>query len=250
MIVPLTIRNITLGEGRPKICVPLTAKYMDELAVQLQQLQSSHYDLVEWRVDFPESDGDFAPMYELIRQSIGNAPLLATFRTANEGGQRNLSNSAYLALYQKLLTLGVDLIDVEWQKSLGLIQQLIQEAHLHGAHVILSNHDFTKTPPKDEIIRRLTSMQDMGGDLLKIAVMPQSKADVLTLLDATQEMAELYARRPLITMSMGALGAVSRLCGYFSGSALTFGTAGASSAPGQMDANTMKPILELLGSIQ
>ncbi|STS80155.1 3-dehydroquinate dehydratase [Klebsiella pneumoniae] len=66
----------------------------------------------------------------------------------------------------------------------------------------MSNHDFHKTPAQEDIIYRLRRMQDLGADLPKIAVMPQSPQDVLTLLAATLTMKEKYATRPLITMSM------------------------------------------------
>ncbi len=68
-------------------------------------------------------------------------------------------------------------------------------------------------------------MQDMGADIPKIAVMPQSKRDVLTLLCATEEMVTDYADRPIITMSMAGTGVISRLCGEVFGSSMTFGAA-------------------------
>ena len=89
-------------------------------------------------------------------------------------------------------------------------------------------------------------MQDLGADIPKIAVMPQSKADVLTLLSATEEMATNFADRPIITMSMAATGLISRLCGEVFGSAATFGAVGKASAPGQMNAKDLETILSLL----
>ncbi len=112
--------------------------------------------------------------------------------------------------------------------------------------VVASNHDFEKTPEKDEIVRRLRKMQELGADIPKIAVMPQSRKDVLTLLSATEEMASEYADRPIITMSMSATGLISRLCGECFGSALTFGAVGKASAPGQMNASDLSEILNLI----
>ena len=93
------------------------------------------------------------------------------------------------------------------------MDQLVQDLHALDAYVIMSNHDFQKTPAKGEIIKRLKKMQDLDADLPKIAVMPNSSADVLTLLSATEDMATKYADRPLVTMSMGGLGSISRLSG-------------------------------------
>ena len=97
-----------------------------------------------------------------------------------------------------------------------------------------------------ELIYRLRKMQDMGADILKVAVMPQNKADVLTLLSATEEMYRLYAQRPLLTMSMASDGVISRLCGEVFGSAATFGMVGQGSAPGQIPADQLEQVLEIL----
>ena len=84
-------------------------------------------------------------------------------------------------------------------------------------------------------------MQDMNADIPKIAVMPQNKKDVLTLLAATEEMTTNYADRPIITMSMAGTGVISRLCGEVFGSSMTFGAAKKASAPGQMGVNDLTP---------
>ncbi len=76
--------------------------------------------------------------------------------------------------------------------------------------------------------------------------MPRSRADVLTLLSATEEMARRWADRPIITMSMGGDGVVSRLCGEVFGSAMTFGTAGQASAPGQIPVEELRVVLNIL----
>lgn len=95
-------------------------------------------------------------------------------------------------------------------------------------------------------VGRLRKMQELGADLPKIAVMPQNKRDVLTLLLATEEMTRKYADRPIITMSMAGTGVISRLCGEVFGSALTFGAAKKASAPGQMGVNELETVLRLL----
>lgn len=53
------------------------------------------------------------------------------------------------------------------------------------------------------MIRRLILMDEMGADILKIAVMPKAKTDVLELFAATEEMGRLYTEKPVVTMSMG-----------------------------------------------
>ena len=126
------------------------------------------------------------------------------------------------------------------------MKAVVETAHANGVKVIASNHDFHKTPAKEEIVSRLRKMQELGADIPKIAVMPQNKKDVLTLLTATEEMASEYADRPIITMSMSGTGVISRLCGEVFGSALTFGAVGKVSAPGQMGIEDLTTVLGLL----
>ena len=92
----------------------------------------------------------------------------------------------------------------------------------------------------------MVQMQQAGADLPKLAVMPRSRTDVLTLLAATAEMADCHPDTPVITMSMGALGAVSRLCGEAFGSAMTFANPGTASAPGQVPLDVVNAVLDSL----
>ena len=123
------------------------------------------------------------------------------------------------------------------------VRRLVRTAHENGVPVIVSNHDFKKTPPKEELLDRLENMQELGADILKIAVMPESTEDLLTLLAATEDGGR-YLKQPIVSMSMGGKGILSRVAGESFGSAITFGTAGAASAPGQLPAEELKEILE------
>ena len=128
----------------------------------------------------------------------------------------------------------------------SVLEKVIKTAHECGVKVIASNHDFRKTPPKEELIARMRKMQELGADIPKIAVMPQSTEDLLTLLSATEEMRRCYADRPVITMSMAGTGLISRLCGEVFGSALTFGAVGKASAPGQINVNELERVLDII----
>ena len=91
-----------------------------------------------------------------------------------------------------------------------------------------------------------TGNADMGADIPKMAVMPQTKKDVLTLLSATEEMASDYADRPIITMSMAGLGSISRIACEIFGSCLTFGSGAQASAPGQIGAEALHQALQIV----
>ena len=207
-------------------------------------------DVVEWRVDWYEDIFDFTKTeatMQALREVLGEMPILFTFRTSKEGGEKAIETEAYVELNQNAAKTGlVDLVDVEAFTGDDAVKAVVDIAHENGVKVIASNHDFHKTPEKEEIVSRLRKMQELGADIPKIAVMPQNKKDVLTLLAATEEMVSEYADRPIITMSMSGTGVISRLCGEVFGSALTFGAVGKVSAPGQMGIEDLTTVLGLL----
>ena len=127
-----------------------------------------------------------------------------------------------------------------------IMKDMVRRAHEKNIAVVASCHAFKDTPPRDYLVETMRRMQVLGADIAKYAVMPNSPRDVLELLDATLTMQEKYDDTPLITMSMGKPGIISRLCGEVFGSCMTFGTAGASSAPGQIPADQLKHILDIL----
>ena len=244
------VKNTVIGEGRPKICVPIVGKTKTDILEEAKKITTLPVDVVEWRVDWFEGVFDFAQVEDVLkdlRAALGNTPILMTFRTSKEGGEKAIEPEAYAELNIKAAQTGyVDLIDVEIFTGDEIVKKIIDGAHAAGVKVVASNHDFFKTPAKADIIYRLRKMQDMNADIPKIAVMPQNRKDVLTLLAATEEMATNYADRPIITMSMAGTGVISRLCGEVFGSSMTFGAAKKASAPGQMGVNDLSTVLDLL----
>lgn len=244
------VRNIEIGAGIPKICVPIVGVTREEILAAAENIKSTKADVVEWRVDWYEDIFDFTKTeatMQALREVLGEMPILFTFRTSKEGGKKAIETEAYVELNQNAAKTGlVDLVDVEAFTGDDVVKAVVETAHANGVKVIASNHDFHKTPAKEEIVSRLRKMQELGADIPKIAVMPQNKKDVLTLLAATEEMVSEYADRPIITMSMSGTGVISRLCGEVFGSALTFGAVGKVSAPGQMGIEDLTTVLGLL----
>lgn len=248
----LKVRDLEIGAGAPKIIVPIVGVTKEEIIEEAKTFDSIPVDVVEWRVDWFEHVFEFEKVKEVLkelREVLGNTPLLVTFRTSKEGGEKAIEAEAYAELNISAAKTGyVDFVDVEIFTGDDIVKKIIDGVHAEGVKVIASNHDFHKTPAKSDIIYRLRKMQDMGADIPKIAVMPQNKRDVLTLLSATEEMVTDYADRPIITMSMAGTGVISRLCGEVFGSSMTFGAAKKASAPGQMGVKDLETVLHLLHS--
>lgn len=244
------VKNLRIGEGIPKICVPITGETTEQIVEEAAALDIGEIDLVEWRADFYEhakENDKVIHVLEKIRAVLPDMPLIFTFRTAKEGGEKAISPNQYMELNKTIVnTRIIDIVDIELDNEETAVKNIIEFAHFHDVRVILSNHDFHQTPEKEEIIRRLNKAQKLGADLPKIAVMPNSTADVLTLLEATSIMREQYAKRPIITMSMAGSGVISRLAGEVFGSAITFGASKKASAPGQVNVKELRNVLTLL----
>ncbi|MBQ6315022.1 MAG: type I 3-dehydroquinate dehydratase [Mogibacterium sp.] len=244
------VRNTVIGEGMPKICVPIVGVTKEAILEEAKAITKLPADVVEWRIDWFEDVFDFDKLEDVLkalREVLGDMPILMTFRTSKEGGEKAIEDDVYADINIKAAQTGlVDMVDVEVFTGDEIVKKIIDGAHAAGVKVVASNHDFGKTPDKDDIVGRLRKMQDLGADIPKIAVMPNSKRDVLTLLAATEEMATEYADRPIITMSMAGTGVISRLAGEVFGSALTFGAAAKASAPGQMGVEDLKTVLTKL----
>lgn len=234
-------------ESYPLICLPLIGKSENEVMNELTVAKKMSPDMIELRADFLEEITNTERVIDLVHtiSKTTDIPLLFTIRSEKEGGQAiPLSDVEIVELLCEVAkSTSVAWLDYEVNNDRQLIQQFMYLAHEHGKKVVLSYHNFNETPDNALLIDCFKKMDTYNADFAKIAVMPQSKADVRRLLEVTA-LADETISIPVITMSMGELGKVSRIIGWVYGSALTFGIGVASSAPGQI------PIVELRAAIQ
>ncbi|MBU3084075.1 type I 3-dehydroquinate dehydratase [Acinetobacter seifertii] len=231
-----------------KTIVPITAKTKEQALAQAQVIaNTADADLAEFRIDLLSFASDTKQVIALgheLKKILGHKPMIATIRTKNEGGQLEISDADYGKTYQAYLKNPfMDWLDVEMFRDQKLVSEIVQKAHQKKVLVVMSNHDFQKTPSQDEIEKRLLKQDQMGADILKIAVMPKSKQDVFTLMNATLKVSQ-QTTKPLLTMSMGQLGTISRVATANMGGSYSFGMIGQASAPGQIDVTKLKQILQ------
>lgn len=231
-----------------KTIVPITAKTKEQALAQAQVIaNTADADLAEFRIDLLSFASDTKQVIALgheLKKVLGNKPMIVTIRTKNEGGQLEISDADYGKTYQAYLKNPfMDWLDVEMFRDQKVVSEIVQKAHQKKVLVVMSNHDFQKTPSQDEIEKRLLKQDQMGADVLKIAVMPKSKQDVFTLMNATLKVSQ-QTTKPLLTMSMGQLGTISRVATANMGGSYSFGMIGEASAPGQIDVTKLKQILK------
>lgn len=237
----IQVGSLVFDSKKMKICVPVCEKSLSEICDALRKIHTTPADLVEWRMDY--FDADIRLAAKAVFEAARPLPVLCTFRTKAEGGERDITTEDYFALNLALSEAGAAMVDLElmrctaWGKS---AQDYIQKLHENGTVVVLSSHDFEKTPPRAELVERFAAMRALGADLPKIAVMPQTQRDVMVMLSAMTEAASGGA---LIGISMGELGKMTRVRGGAFGSVMTFACKEKASAPGQIDAETLAKLL-------
>lgn len=242
----ITIDGLTIGEGIPKVCVPIVGVSKDEIIEQTRNACASESDLVELRIDYYDGCRNVNLVSELLEclTEYMTKPCIFTLRGKEEGGELAVTNQEYMDILSVAMKNDIiQFVDVELSRERDTFVKIIQKAHEHNKKVIVSSHDFTRTPKKEVLLEKLEQMESLGADIAKIAVMPKDLNDVLILLDTTV-LAKENLQIPIITMSMGKLGAISRAAGQIFGSCVTFGIAGKASAPGQIPATALKKMME------
>lgn len=240
-----------LSDGRiPLICVPLVARTRADLLADAALVVSQKPDVIEWRADYfdgIESGGLVVSAGLALREITGKIPLIFTLRSSAEGGNPvSLSTQAMSALQLALTDLPFEFHDIEMRQPTTLIHDLVHKVQARGGKTILSAHDFQGTPDNDALESLFLRAHQLGADVAKIAVMPQTPDDVLRLLAVTRRVSQMLPI-PIISMSMGSLGIMSRIFGGVFGSALTFASGAGASAPGQLPIEDLRAMLNRLG---
>ena len=238
------------GARFPAICAPLVGRTVERLLAETAVVAAKKPDLLEWRVDFFEGIADTQLVVAVlgrIKRASGGLPLIFTRRSMREGGERiPLTEGEVISLYRAVCQTGhVDLVDFEMGNHPADVLEMRELTQARGIKLILSFHDFDRTPPVEVLLQRFAQAEALGADVAKIAVMPQGMDDVLTLLSATL-LSSKALKIPVVSMSMGRFGAVTRLCGWAFGSAMTFAVGESSSAPGQLAIEDVDAGLALL----
>jgi 3-dehydroquinate dehydratase-1 len=248
--LPVAVRGVVIGGPRPLICLPLVGESKEQVLREAEGLVALRPDLLEWRVDaceLVENIGECLALLRELRQSIGEIPLIFTCRIALEGGLKKLTQEKRLELFTAAIASGnVDLVDIELCNEAKFVKVIQERAKTDNVKVILSYHNFKETPSEPFIYSKLVEAQTAGADIAKLAVMPETYGDVLTLLSATNKARNERVRVPMVTMSMGPEGAVSRLAGGLFGSDITFAVGLRASAPGQIPIQELKMGMALL----
>jgi len=187
----------------------------------LKELSQQGVTIIEVRVDY--LDGDDKAVLEYLK-SIRNKTDFGIIGTIRENDQ-NRENR--LDSFRTLMK-GFDCVDIELDA--GIIREVIASAHQAKTKVLVSHHDYKITPSAAELDSIVTESNELGADLIKIAVMANDQADVTNLLNFTAT----CPQKNLVTISMGSIGTISRYIAPLFGSLMTYGYIQSPIAPGQV----------------
>lgn len=191
-------------------------------------------DVLELRIDLLDSD---ARKILVQIKNIG-MPVIITNRMKQEGGAWEGSEAERIQKLSSLLPLA-DAVDIELCAEER--DAVVKKAKSTGKTVIISTHDFQRTPEIDVMLGVIRESFEAGADIAKLAVMPQSFEDVLRLLEVT-----LHSKGAVCTIAMGDIGRHSRVIAPIYGSVMTYGYVDAPTAPGQLKVDELKSILKIL----
>jgi 3-dehydroquinate dehydratase-1 len=235
-----------MGGEKQLVCQPIVAQNKQELLEQAKEVVRLEPDIIEWRAD------SYLDLHEIksagyqLRKQANNIPLIFTLRHLQEGGARQISQDMRLEVMKEVVQAGlVDVLDIEIINEQDFIAEIKKIVDENAVKLILSYHDFKQTPAEKDIVAKLKQAEELGADIAKLAAMPKDYRDVLSLLNAT------YTARndldiPIITISMGSMGIISRIAGGFFGSDVTFAAGKVSSAPGQIRIEELRNIIRIM----
>ena len=241
--------KLNIGEGHSKIVVSLLGENLEKLSRQIKDILSSHryVDIVELRADYfsDETLANLEQFLTTLQEELKGIPILFTYRTKGQGGHGDYSSDEYFELLHRAIQHpAIELVDIEMLMYDDIVKPLMDLSRSEAVGVVLSYHNFEYTPKFKELMAIYTSMQEMGGDILKVAVMPETGHDVLVLLQAVFE-AKQQVSQYIVGISMSELGKISRIAGGVFGSCITFGAITESAAPGQLHVDILKNQLEM-----
>ncbi|MDD8049376.1 MAG: type I 3-dehydroquinate dehydratase [Thomasclavelia sp.] len=243
------VKNVRIGEGLPKVCVPITSATHYDIIDRFNKLNNKDIDLIEFRIDYFEelnNQNSIDNLFKTIKSLNIVKPIIFTCRTLKEGGKADIEKPAYKDLYLKAIeSKAFDIFDIELNLGANMLIDLEEACHSNDMKILISFHDFDMTNQRDSIIQKFDQMESYKADIYKIAMMPENINDVLSVLEISDYASKEY-KKPIVAISMSKIGIATRLLGETIGSAITFGCDGDCSAPGQIDYKDLKTVLNIV----
>jgi 3-dehydroquinate dehydratase-1 len=231
----MQIGTVELGKI-PRIIVALGQNYADGL----KKARELKIDLIEARLDLLEVVNEAEIKKFLDSVADYGFYAVSTLRPSWEGGKFTGSESERLELFKLIVSHpATGAVDIELKSE--LVEEIRKLCRENGKKLIVSYHDFEKTPLEDEITEILSRALKRGADIVKVAFMGKSNEDAQRVCCVLSKF-----NHPKVFMVMGEEGAFTRVVGFSFGSLLTYTFFGKPVAPGQIEAERLIKLISSL----
>jgi 3-dehydroquinate dehydratase type I len=196
-------------------------------------------DFIEIRMDTFESYDGLSKIVKATK-----IPLIATNRLVEEGGLFKGDEKKRIKTLMDAARLGFEFIDIEL--SVKNVAKITNKIHSLGSKVIISYHDFNRTPSTNEIQRIFEKELSNGADVCKLVTTAHKFSDNLGLLNFINNN---YDEARIVCFAMGKFGRISRLVSPLFGAFFTMASIekGKETGPGQLEIGEMRELYEKLG---
>ncbi|WP_434311055.1 type I 3-dehydroquinate dehydratase [Hominifimenecus sp. rT4P-3] len=224
------LRNVVLGSGSLALIMPIAAKDTEEVVSLAKEFEAYDPDILEWRVDYFDEVENIPILLEAakaLRETVGDRAVMATPRHKEENGVREIKPEKKKEILLALIRSGViDMVDVEMRYGEAYIRSLQEECQKYGVALMVSYHDLQHTPDSAEIISLLKKEVELGADVCKVSFVAETYGDNDRLGKAIAEARTAGVDAPIVSISAGPKGTLSRICGDVFGSDGTFVSTG------------------------
>lgn len=232
------IRNLLIGDGTVKICLPISSAWAGELLVEASDAANSPCEIVEWRADYLADlffDEFRRSLLAEIRERTSGKALLFTLRTREEGGMFPHGEKEYFSLCREAAASGlIDILDFELSKEKKALSEGISFVKACGVKVLLSAHLFGEAPNREKLLDMLSSMEALDADIAKLAVTVKNEEEADFIMETAAEASENCIGIPLVMIAMGEAGKKTRRLSPYFGTSLTYARGKNTTAPGQL----------------
>jgi 3-dehydroquinate dehydratase type I len=221
------------------ICVCILANNIENAIRKIRSVEKNNPDLIEIRLDY---FNDFNNMKNILKST--KIPLIATNRSAGEGGSFKEDEGSRMKILLDAARSGFEYVDIEL--STNDVAKIAKNLQSLGSNVIISHHDFNKTPSNNEIRKIYEEMLNIDADVCKIVTTANDYNDNLRLLSFLNEN---FGKSKIVCFAMGDFGKISRIFSPIFGGFFTMASLekGQETGLGQIEIGELKELYNKLG---
>ncbi|MBU0757836.1 MAG: shikimate dehydrogenase [Nanoarchaeota archaeon] len=222
-----------------KICISIVAETVESI-YEKTKTALRLADLVEVRLDHVR-DIKKEDIIKILVKSPEN--IIVACRSISCGGNYGGDEESRMALLFEAIERGAGYIDIEIESSKQDVMEIISKAKERKTKIILSHHDFKKTPKFNELQKSYDEMNSFQPDMIKIATFAESINDCFKIFEL------LKGKENFIAIAMGVRGWMTRILAQKYGSAITYASLepGNASAPGQITFDELVNLYDFKG---